>query len=194
VINLLSYNSFINESKIYEHPLFHGSGRKFDIFDFNRLGQDGHLLSFLGIHFTENDTVAERFTNPPDYIIYEIELKYNKFLKIKEGNLVKEMLKFGLEKKIIDLSIFPSKNIFDLPYFGTKNCLMNQLFNLTDGKAKEISLEYKNHLMNQGYDCIKYINEIESPDIKRFDWIIFKSEQIKVLKVWDLKPRLEIKW
>lgn len=186
-----TYLQFINESKNYQHsvgPLFHGSGHKFDIFDFNKLGEDGHLLSFLGMHFTENEDVAENFVNPPDYIFYEVELKYNKFLEIKESDLVKNMLRFGVDNKILDLEIN-----FDLPYYGTSNDILGQLQNLSYEKAKETSLKYKSHLIKQEYDSIKYINEIEMIDIKRWDWIIFEPEQIKILKTWDQKPTLKIK-
>ena len=37
---------------------------------------------------------------------------------------------------------------------------------------------------------IKYINEIEKPNIDRYDWIAFNEEQIKIIHIWDQKPML----
>ena len=189
------YLEFINESKTYQHvkePLFHGSGSYFRKFDFEVIGKDSHFLSFLGIHFTESDEVAEQFLKPPDYKFYEVRLKYNKYLEIKESDLVKDILKFGFNKKIIAPKYQFS---LDLPYYipydafkDTEDC--NRKY-IPKDITQKTALEYKKILMNKGYDCIKYINEIELPEIERYDWIAFNQDQIQIIKVWDQKPELK---
>jgi len=195
--HLLYYKNFLNEQTKYTvGPLFHGGSTKFELFDFNKLGKDGHLLSFLGCHFSEDEIVAERFMNPPDYVIYEVELKVNKPLIIKEGDLVRNMLKFGVENNIINKYIFNRQNrIFDeilkLPYYEiSQETISHKLLYLKSEDSKKISLSYKDYLIKQGYDSIKYENEIELPEIDRFDWIAFNENQIKIIHVWDQKPML----
>lgn len=188
--NLLLYNEFINESKKYLNsvsPLYHGTGHKFDTFDFNYVGKDFHILSFLGIHFTESDDVAEQFLGPPDFQLYEIELKYNKPLEMKEGDLVKDIYKFGFDKKLIVSRIFP----LDLPYYDPTGRVsdINSKY-IASHEIQKTASEYKKMLKKKGYDCIKYINEIELPQIKRHDWIAFYPDQINILNVYDQKPTL----
>jgi len=188
------YLEFINENKV-KHWLYHGSSHKFDIFDFDKLGGDGHPMSFLGVHFSEDEKIAENFINPPDYILYEVEISYNKFLIIKEGELVKNMIKYALDNKIIDQSIF-TDDILSLSYHmgfqkPTDRCITKSLISLPYKDSKKMSLEYKKILISKGFDCIKYINEIESPEIERYDWIVFNPEQIKIIESWSSKPELK---
>lgn len=191
--NLLLYNDFINESKKYQHsvsPLYHGTGRKFDMFDFNYAGKDYHVLSFLGVHFSESDEVAEQFLKPPLFQLYEIELKYNKPLEMKEGDLVKDMYKFGFKKEYIS-----SKWQFslDLPYYIENVGGDINSKHIPNDQVKKTAFEYKRMLKRKGYDCIKYINEIELPNIKRYDWIAFYPDQINIINIWDQQPTLSIK-
>ena len=185
-----NYIEFLKESKTYQHsvkPLFHGSGFNFKKFNFDLIGKDYHILSFLGIHFTENDEVAEQFLKPPDYKLYEIELKYNKCLEIKEGDLVKDMLKFGFENKYISDKYQFS---LDLTYYSENIGDINSKY-IPKDQTQKTALEYKKKLKKKGYDSIKYINEIEKPEINRWDWIAFEPEQLNIIKVWDQKPELK---
>lgn len=181
-------------------PLFHGSKHKFDIFDFEQLGQDGHLLSFLGVHFSEDEIIAESFMGPPDFIIYDVELKIKKFLEIKESDLVRDMIKFGVNKKFINPTDFfetPYPEVLNLPYYDDKISttikpqLAVELLKIEKIKCQKTSIAYKKHLIKQGYDSIKYKNEIEMPEIERWDWIVFYKEQIKVLKISDQNSKMK---
>lgn len=203
------YLEFIKENTKYNiGPLFHGSKHRFEIFDFEKLGGDWHILSFLGVHFSENEKIAESFIGPPDYTFYEIELKVNNPLDIKENDLVRNMIKFGVENNIINKSIFnrqtvsnsDNDKIFDdilsLPYFNNSYneipCLNTKICDcLRPENSKKIAEEYKKYLIQQGYDSIKYKNEIEKPHIIRYDWIAFNQEQIKIIEIWDQKPILK---
>ena len=51
---------------------------------------------------------------------------------------------------------------------------------------KKLSLEYKKYLISQGYDSIEYLNEVEWSDEKRYDWIVFSNEQIKIIDTYSL--------
>ena len=196
VINLLRYKEFINESKINKvGPVFHGSCHKFDIFDFDKLGKDGHMMSFLGVHFSESEDVAEIFMGSPDYIFYEVELNVRNPLITKEGDLMRKMFKFGIDNGTINpTEIFtrPESELFSIPYYSKNDLCLNDLLMRGLMKySKKISLNYKKHLIKQGYDSIKYKNELEKPEINRWDWIAFEPEQIKILHTWNQKPILK---
>ena len=177
------YLEFINESNTYQHSVnvFHGSKHKFDMFNFNNLGKDLHILSFIGPHFSESDEVSEDFAGPPDFMLYEVQLGYNKCLEIKESELVKNMYKFGFDKGYITRDKFS----LDLPYryINSKH--------IDKKETEKTALECKKMLIEKGYDCIKYVNEIESPEIERYDWIAFNPEQIKIIGSWSSKPEIK---
>jgi len=200
VINLLRYKEFIKESKINKvGPVFHGSCYKFDIFNFEKLGKDGHVMSFLGVHFSENENVAEMFMGGPDYIFYEVELNVKNPFVITEGDLVRKMFQLAIDNRIIkpeEIFMFPVSELMSIPYEDkNRTCLNSQLSrSLTKIDSKKMSLDYKEYLIKNGYDCIKYKNEIEKPEIDRWDWIAFEPSQIKILKTWNQKPDLKTKW
>ena len=199
VINLLRYKEFLKESNTYQHstnPLFHGSCHKFDIFDFGKLGKDGHMMSFLGVHFSESEDVAEIFMGGPDYIFYEVELDVKNPFIIKESDLMKKMLTFGIDNGIInpnEIFMFSQSELFSIPYYSKNETCLNDILirQLTTRDSKEIVFKYKKHLIKQGYDSIKYKNELEKPEINRWDWIAFEPEQIKILHTWNQKPILK---
>ena len=193
----------ITEFKIFESvktigPLFHGSKQKFDNFDFEKLGIDGHLLSFLGVHFSEKQEVAESFMRR-SYILYEVELNVNKTLTIAEGDLVKDMIKFGVENYLMNPDDFvetPYPDVLDLNYYNStvshkKPLLAYELLRIPKEDCKRISLKYKELLIKKGYDSIKYKNEIEMPNLERWDWIAFDEKQIKILEIWEKNPMME---
>jgi hypothetical protein len=74
---------------------------------------------------------------------------------------------------------------FDRDYYSVS---LND-FLLEDKKIdkKKLSLGYKQHLMKNGYDSINYMNEIEWPLERRWDWIVFDDKQIKILDVYKQK-------
>lgn len=182
----------ITEFKIFENvdkwigPLYHGSRTKFDKFEHKNLGQDDHPLSYLGFHFTPSLEMAKRFARAPKYMIYTVEIKVNKTLKIKESKLMKDMLRWGFDNKYFYL-----KNIEDFlnqPYFSEQDrSIMDELNDfgtISDQVSHErLALGYKKVLISKGYDSIQYLNEVEffEPVPKRYDWIVFDSENIKII-------------
>jgi len=188
--HLLLYNNFINEKlgrKIY--PLYHGSGTLFDNFSPKTLGEDQHILSYLGYHFTPDYELADRlFTKPPNYVVYTIELKINKTLKIIEGDLVRDMLIWGSNNNFFDSSKVDVTRLTKMKYYSSgddgtiSTCLWvdkNRIIN-----KKKLALGYKKHLIKEGYDSIQYLNEIEWASDKRYDWIVFNSKQIKIINIY----------
>jgi len=169
-------------------PLYHGSRYLFDTFRHHKLGSDKHPLSYLGYHFTPDEKIARKFSKDPDFALYEVEITVNKVLKIKESNLVKSIIKYGYEHGHRYLNRINDINyILKLPYMSFGEDSINGLLFDDDiwdsSEVKRISKEYKNYLIQLGYDSIKYLNEVEyhsTPD--RYDWIVFNSKQIKIIK------------
>ena len=62
-------------------------------------------------------------------------------------------------------------------------------FLLEDKKIdkKKLALGYKQHLIEQGYDSIQYMNEIEWAGDRRWDWIVFDDNQIKIINIYKEK-------
>lgn len=174
-------------------PLYHGTNTIFDKFINDKLGQDNHLLSYLGTHFTPNFNLAERvFAKYPHFVVYTVEIYVNKTLKTTESDLVKDMLIWGSKNNIYDTSKVDLKELFKLPYDSPiGNSITTCLWadNNTVIKTKKLALGYKKHLIKQGYDSIEYLNEIEWSSDKRYDWIVFDSEQIKIINIYKQKPK-----
>ena len=172
--------------------MYHGSKKIFNTF--KEHGNDGHILSYLGFHFTSNKNTAEKFARRPEKMVYVVEITVNKTLKIKESELVLDILKWGVKNKYVDPYTYelclkkpyfsfykPSiMDLFDKPYYfkklGSKN-----------GSFEEFSKNYKKYLIRKGYDSIEYLNEIEFDEYPdRYDWIVFSNEQIKIIDTYSL--------
>lgn len=180
------YIEFITEKKYNQtiKPLYHGSRYSFTNFKLTSIGKDKHPLSYLGHHFTFDKSIAKKFAKKPDYVIYEVELFINKTLKITESELVKRIVDMGYDYGYID--IYDKEYIFSLPYtsdsFGVDSFTTELYDNILDHiPFKKISYEYKKYLISQGYDSIEYLNEIETGNYERYDWIVFNMNQIKII-------------
>lgn len=180
-------------------PLYHGSGIVFDKFSNEKLGSSRnvvHLMDFLGIHFTPDKKMAERlFSKPPNYVVYEVEIKVNKILKKRESQLVRDMLKWGGENDYVDKEFIEKNYLLYRTYsnitpFDRENKIISlNHFLLEDNTfdKKKLTLDYKQYLIEQGYDSIHYLNEIEWSSDERWDWIVFNDNQIKIINIYKGK-------
>ena len=143
-------------------------------------------MDYLGFHFTPDKKMADRlFTKPPNPVIYKVEIIVNKTLKIIEGDLVRYMLSWGGENGYFDTKKVNLKQLLRLRYESDSGqsintCLWTDRNRIID--KKKLALGYKEHLIQQGYDSIQYLNEIEWAKDKRYDWIVFNSDQIRIIK------------
>jgi len=180
-------------------PLYHGSGSIFKKFSDEELGgnsKDPHILNYLGFHFTPDFKMAERlFASAPNFVVYNVEITINKTLKIIEGDLVREMLKWGAENNYFDTKKVNLEQLLNLRYDSEtgqsiNTCLWTDRNRLID--KKKLALGYKQHLIELGYDSIKYLNEIEWKMDKRYDWIVFKNNQVKIINIYK-EPKKSLK-
>lgn len=188
-----NYLEFIKENlENTVGPLYHGSGHVFNKFSMDELGKkniDDHILDYLGFHFTPDVKLAERvFAKKPDFVVYTVEIKTNKTLKIIEGNLVRDMLQWGGDNNYFDTNKVNLKQLLDLRYESDNGQSINTCL-WTDRNRiinkKKLALGYKKHLIEQGYDSIQYLNEIEWVNDRRYDWIVFHSNQIKIINIYN---------
>lgn len=189
---ITKFDRYINESvgkKI--GPLYHGSDTLFDKFEFRKLGKDNHPLSYLGYHFTPDINLAiGHFAKSPDFAVYEVEINVKSPLIEKESELVKAIIEFGYDNGFID---YNPRYVLSLPYFSVgDNSIMDSLIEgeLSEIPLKKIVSAYKKYLINEGYDSIQYLNEVEVYDSDygvnpRYDWIVFNSNQIKIINSYN---------
>ena len=206
----------ITQFKIFENvktvgPLYHGSGFIFDKFLDEKLGREkkqGHPMDFLGFHFTPDFNMADKlFTRVPHFVVYTVEIKVENTLKIKESELIKNMLKWGGQNGYIDekvyvywgyredlsyLLMFPYYNLTPTERDTFKFSLNDFLLQDEKINKKKLSLAYKKYLIKQGYDSIQYMNEIEWSNDRRWDWIVFNDNQIKIINIYN-QPKKGLK-
>ena len=187
---IVQFKLFESKGKVIG-PLYHGSGSIFKKFSDEELGgnsKDPHILNYLGFHFTPDFKMADRlFASPPNFVVYTVEITINKTLKIIEGNLIREMLKWGGENDYFDTKKVNLEQLLNLRYDSDtgqsiNTCLWTDRNNLIN--KKKLALGYKQYLISEGYDSIKYLNEIEWKIDKRYDWIVFKNNQVKIINIY----------
>ena len=135
----------ITDFKIFEKkgnnvgPLYHGSRYLFDVFKHHRLGKDQHPLSYLGYHFTPDAVIARKFSKGPNFAFYEVEIIVNKTLKIKESDLVKNIIKFGCDRGYIICSENGLEFVLKLPYLSfDSDSIMD---NLIEGELSDVPMK-----------------------------------------------------
>ena len=188
------FKNWFGDSKVVDEngqPLvvYHGTEENFDTFDRDKLGSKSmDIMSYLGFHFTPNKEMAERLFVRANADIMPVYLNIQNPYIAKESELVKEALLYAKANNKIPSKVNLDK-ILKMPYFSQDG---KSIINVLSDDAskiyydetplidyKDITMDYLNHLKEQGFDGIKYINEIEWADENRFDYIAFEPEQIK---------------
>jgi hypothetical protein len=188
------FKKWFGDSKVVDEtgkPLvvYHGSENSFDTFDREKLGTKSFdIMSYLGFHFTPNKEMAERLFVKADTNVMPVYLKIENPYVTSESNIVKEALLFAQKNGKVPSNVKLNK-ILQMPYFSQQKksivtVLSDDASRIYYGETpfidyKDITNDYLNYLKEQGYDGIKYINEIEWADEKRYDYIVFNPEQIK---------------
>lgn len=180
----------------YGEPLkvYHGTSASFTTFNKRKLGkEDLNIMSFLGFHFTPDKEMADRlFRKSANDKILECYLSIKNPYVAKESDMVKEALELGFEKGYIDLSSEKFKKIMALEYFNNTDGGLSNVLAMDGHYAlkgwehsfdlKAIGVNYLKYLKSQGYDGVKYLNEIEWASDERYDWIAFEPKQIKAVE------------
>ena len=188
------FKKWFGDSKVVDgdgKPLvvYHGSEENFNIFDREKLGAKSmDIMSYLGFHFTPNKEMAERLFVRADADIMPVYLNIKNPYTTKESEIVKEALLFAKKNNKIPSKVNLDK-ILKMPYFSQDGKSIINILSDDASKVyydetplidyKDITMDYLEYLKDQGFDGIKYINEIEWADENRYDYIAFEPEQIK---------------
>jgi len=188
------FKKWFGDSKVVDEdgkPLvvYHGSEENFNIFDREKLGAKSmDIMSYLGFHFTPNKEMAERLLVRADADIMPVYLNIQNPYTTKESEIVKEALLFAKKNNKIPSKVNLDK-ILKMPYFSQDGKSIINILSDDASKVyydetplidyKDITMDYLEYLKDQGFDGIKYINEIEWADENRYDYIAFEPEQIK---------------
>lgn len=171
--------------------LYHGTSSNFKSFNKKKLGlKDLNIMSLLGFHFTPDYNMADRlFRKSEKDKVLACYLSIKNPYVCKESDAVKDALKLAYDKGIIDSKKVDIDKLLDMEYFNNDDGALSNLLaiqshhqlmgwnNLIDMKA--IGENYLKYLKSKGYDGVKYLNEIEWAQDKRYDWIAFEPNQIK---------------
>jgi len=176
--------------------LYHGSLSNFEKFDVSFLWKNiSDLLSNLWFHFTEDKNLAERLFsvdyNNIDTIgyLYTVEVDVFWEIEVRESELVLDMLSFGVENWLVTKTFF--NRIKNLHYWDSfwHNSIIHKLYNNWKRKTspnyidkQNLALHYRDYLIKQGINVIKYKNEIEWSEDNRYDYIILNTKDIKIIK------------
>lgn len=176
--------------------LYHWSLNNFEYFNSSFLWTNiNDLLSNIGFHFTDDYKLAMNLfwydTNGSrQWYLYHIDIiEDNNYIEYTESELIKNILKFGVDTKLINKSYYNS--IINLPYWDNywNDSIIKKLYNnwkRTTSKnfinKKELANRFKENLLNKWIHIIKYKNEIEWSSDNRFDYIILKDSDINIIK------------
>ncbi|MBL4575133.1 MAG: hypothetical protein JKY51_03420 [Opitutaceae bacterium] len=179
-------------------PLYHGTCIPFKRFEKQFLGSiTGDIPSQFGYHFTPSKELSEQlFANEPykdsyeDCRVFIVGIKVKKTLRTTESTLVKKVLRWGVEQKIITERPEELLKTLELPYYNVERDQEPSISNvlgsgkwLNKGKLiinyEVLTIRYLNEVLRPvGIDSIQYMNEIEWPQEQRYDWIVFDVSQI----------------
>ncbi len=179
-------------------PLYHGTCIPFKRFEKQFLGSiTGDIPSHFGYHFTPSKELSEQlFANEPykdsyeDCRVFVVGIKVKKTLRTTESTLVKKVLSWGVEQKIITERPEELLKVLQLPYYDPKGTKQETIFNTLNSDKWEnngkpiinyeiLTIRYLNEVLRpMGIDSIHYMNEIERASEQRYDWIVFDESQI----------------
>ena len=167
--------------------VYHGTDHKIKSFNRAKIGKkELNIMSLLGFHFTPDYNMARTlFTKTGNVLECYLSIK-NPYIA-KESEIVKDCLRLAKKNGKISEKVKLNK-LLNMEYWDNDGGLVNQLY-LDAHKAEiggtplinyqEIAKDYLKYLKSQGYDGVKYLNEIEWAQDNRYDWIAFEPNQIK---------------
>ncbi len=190
---------------------YHGTCVPFKDLSTTHLGSEHpDFLSALGLHFTGDLSLAiEEFADIKkakfqyfmknkthsktdkdfDCRAYIVKVAAHKVLKIKESDLFRDILRYGFENGMINISKGEFDNIIGRMYWAEGYSGQFSLYADIEKRVlkKEIDINKIATLYRQdklkSYDAVLYLNQIESPKDKRWDLIVWDISKVKVIDV-----------
>lgn len=174
--------------------LYHGTKTDFERFDDGRLGSgtSADVMSMFGHHFTEDRRKAGKFAGEHG-VVKEVRIKAQKPYVGDEADITRAALKAAIENRIFD-SDFTNRRVRNILEIyndrGDKDDLHGKATRfLTGGDYIDDSLSkeevraivdhFRDNLMSQGYDSIKYRNQVEHSRFDhQLDVIAFSGKQV----------------
>jgi len=155
------------------------------------------LLSFLWFHFTKDISVAKNLFafdttwQWRKWKIIKIIIEENETNSIEylEKDLILEILEFWLIKNLVTKQYY--NKLSKLPYWDSFwwNSIVKSLYNNWKREQspnfinkKELASLFKQYLLSNWIEIIKYKNEIEWSEDNRFDYIILDPKMINIIE------------
>ncbi|MDA7514358.1 hypothetical protein N8508_01055, partial [bacterium] len=169
---------------VYVKPktMYHGSKRKFDKFDVERILKGGSSHQGIGFYFTEIKDIAKQYTGERnDGYLYEVNLKSginlldvqstmdNVIKYAKENKYTKKLSEAYQKSKINPTPEYRNKNEWGHTFEWAQSDIEREF-----GFRKGEDGKFEEFLRNMGYDGIRHSEQMS---------IIFDPESIKIKAV-----------
>ena len=187
---MLSFRSFISESKGFTSTVYHGTNARFDKFDQrkSRIVNDNYGG---GVYFTDGLSLAVTYAKNMakkqggEPLVYSVELKLNKIFDVNHEYSGKELVdilpsdvkEFARGAGLLRLGSDEYKVISNLKTGNMKLSGEEVYRGLSKGNTQ--TLKAREHLIEKGYDGLRY-NMPVTP--KQSVYLAYDTKDIKIIK------------
>lgn len=192
---MLSFKSFIVESKGFTGTVYHGSGSRFSKFEQSkaRIANDfygggvAYFTDDLGVGITYAKSMAKKTKEDP--IVYTVKLKLNKIFDVDAVFTGKELIDilpsdiedFARGAGLLGLNSDKYKVLADLKS-GKVKLTGDQVFKGLS-KGMNTTAKARQHLINNGYDGLRYNGGVNMGMAKKHNvYLAYDAKDIEIIK------------
>ena len=168
--------------------VYHGSPSRFSDFDYRHLGSTKpDVMSLLGLHFSPDKNMSEALFAGRYGFVYTCELVRGTTLKIDEGVLMRDVVKFGAANDLLG-TLSPAL-LLKLPYYelGAPKTMAYTMIKAVKARkfdAKALRDAYVNaKLVPLGIETVEYLNNIEWARDQRYDFAVMDQKNVKITDI-----------
>jgi len=195
---MLSFKSYLSESKGFTGTVYHGTNARFDKFDQKKSrivndnygGGIAYFTDSIGLSVTYAKSMAKKLGGDP--IVYSVELKLKKIFDVDDtftsddliNILPKDINEFARSAGLLSLNSNEYKVLSDLKNVTTKLTGEQVYRGLSKGNTQ--TTKARQHLIEKGYDGLRY-NLPTTP--KQSVYLVYNAKDIKIIKRQVVKAK-----
>lgn len=187
---MLSFRTYLSESKGFTGTVYHGTNARFDKFDQKKSrivndnygGGVAYFTDSVGLSITYAKSMAKKLGGDP--IVYSVELKLKKMFDVDDvftgadlvNILPKDINSFARSAGLLSLNSNEFKVLADLKN-GNMKLTGEQVYKgLSKGNTQ--TAKARKHLIEKGYDGLRY-NIPTTP--KQSVYLVYNAKDIKII-------------
>ena len=187
---MLSFRTYLSESKGFTGTVYHGTNARFDKFDQKKSrivndnygGGVAYFTDSVGLSITYAKSMAKKLGGDP--IVYSVELKLKKMFDVDDvftgadlvNILPKDINSFARSAGLLSLNSNEFKVLADLKN-GNMKLTGEQVYKgLSKGNTQ--TAKARQHLIEKGYDGLRY-NLPTTP--KQSVYLVYNAKDIKII-------------